>query len=270
MGLRSALFTFLGDFRAVHNLCLPPCLIVGEIDRRVRLGIDYRAASRLVQPGDILVSRQRGYLSNLAIPGSFKHAAYYAGPLSGHRNPETGTLEHAKMLPSGVGIFQTLHPRSIIHSTSDGVIVTDLVEFLSREDYVAAFRPILPEGIDKNLVVQRIIVEACKRAGTPYNFDFSDAKDKSFYCTEFVVHLCKQAGMILPPKTMLRTKMFKKKNPVTLADSFAVVFPMIWCTVSCSEPSFVRYSAIPEVLRSRIYEAQDGEDLSEEKEKTDG
>ena len=42
-------------------------------------GIDYLLAKDLLKPGMILITKTRGELSNLFIPGSFTHAAIYIG-----------------------------------------------------------------------------------------------------------------------------------------------------------------------------------------------
>lgn len=263
MGLRKFVGTLLGDVHVVKALCLPPNIMVGEHRKRSDFALDYRAASKLLEPGDIITSRQWGYIfSNWAIPGAFKHAAIYAGPVSGARNPETGYIEKPKILPSGIGICQTMHPRAVIHSISDGVVAEDFLSFLAKEDYVAAYRPV----VKGKLGHQKMVAEACKHVGTPYDFHFEAAGSRAtetFYCTEFVNYLCERHGAKNPPKTPLRTKLVGAKTDVYLADSYALVHPMIWCTVSCNEPGFVNKSLIPDVLRKAIHEAEDGYSLSE-------
>jgi len=257
MGLWARLCTLAGDFHAVKAWAFPPCFLLGEHRKRGDFALDYRAASKLLEPGDILTSRQWGYvLSNRAIPGAFKHAALYAGPVSGWRDPETGFIEKPRILPSGIGISQTMNPRAVIHSISDGVVAEDFLSFLAKEDYVAAYRPVGP-----TLSHQRMVAEACKHVGSPYNFSFGETRPGKFYCSEFINYLCDRVGIQNPPKTQLRLKVVGPKSYVPLADSYAVTHKMIWCTVSCNEPSFANRSLIPDVLRARIYEAEDGNSL---------
>ena len=263
MGLKSFFYTLLGNVHIIPNLVVPPFFVLGEPPRRYSLAQDYRAASRLLQPGDLLVCCAKGYFfSNRAIRGTaFKHAALYCGPITGRRNPDTGRIERPKILPSGVGIHQTLYPRSVIHATSDGINCIDLLDLLLYEDYVAAFRPAAADKAKLELATQIMVTEACKLVGTPYDFGFDFSTHEKMCCTEFTDYLLKRVGLPTPPRILQRVKFFGPKVEVTLADSYALLFPCVWATMSCSEPAFVNQSAIPGVLRDRIYEAQDGEDL---------
>jgi hypothetical protein len=262
MSLRAKLFSFFGDIHVVKALTFPPCFMIGEHKRKVDLSLDYRAATKLLQPGDILVSRSWGYfLSNKGIPGAFKHAMVYVGAVKGRKDAETGFIKKPKMMPSMTSVYQTLTPRCVVHAISDGVVCQDLIDVMTHCDYMAAFRP-LSADLSKPFDLNVVAAEACKLVGTPYNFDFAINKN-AFYCTELVNYLADKSSARIPPKTSMRVSLFGAKSMVTLADSISLVYSMPWCSVSCNEPAFVNKSKIPDVIRNAVYDAEDGFSLEE-------
>ncbi len=139
----------------------------------------------LLRPGDILLERRNGYLSNLGLPGFWPHAVLYLG------TPE----EAEQALGSeALAIWERAHPQAlarwrerkgadpirVIEAVSEGVIFNSL-EHSAQADYLAALRPRLPPAE---------IIQAIQRAlgyqGLPYDFDFDFLSDASLVCTELV------------------------------------------------------------------------------------
>jgi len=264
MIFRNTLLALLGDVRFIYNITLPPCFVIGQIKRRIDLSSDYRAASRLLRPGDILVSRAFGQLSNLGIPGATKHALFYVGPVSGRKNSETGFIEKPKPLPAHCGVRETPYPRTIIHSISDGIVAQDLIEIMAEEDYMIAYRPKLLQ--EKPELAAKMVEEACRKVGMPYDFGFNWLSHNAMCCSEFVDHLSLFVGIPTPPKIKKRVKLFGAKQDVTIADAYALIHPAVWCSVSCNEPSFANRSSYAQILRDRIYEAEDADSLETKRE----
>jgi len=261
MSLRSGLFSFLGDLHVVKALTIPPCFMVGSHRRKLDLGTDYRSASRILKPGDILTSRSWGFFcSNLGIPGSFKHALIYVGPVSGRRSEETGFTEKPKRLPAGANVKDTPYPRSVVHAISEGVVCQDLLEVMAEEDYLAAYRPLLLT--ERPELAEKVVDAACQKVGTPYDFGFDWRSHDALCCTELADYAVKAAGVPLPPRTKKRLKLFQPAVDVTLSDSYALAHPMVWCSLSCNEPGFIAKSVHPQILRDRIWEADDASSLN--------
>lgn len=114
-------------------------------------GKDYEAIKMIVQPGDIFLSRVYGHLSNVFIPGYWKHAAIM-GPVG-----------------------------NVYEAIGKGVLATDLVSFLTSKDEVVLLRPTFCDP--------KQAAEAADHAGealgAAYDYEFS-LGNKAFYCAELV------------------------------------------------------------------------------------
>lgn len=119
---------------------------------------DYRKLRTVIRPGDIILSRTSGELSNFFIPGFFKHAAIYYG-------------------------FDGLIPE-IIESVKVGVRKADLLDFALKKDYLAVIRPHVCERGKR----QAILAQAKNLIGAKYDFEFN-LNNRSFYCAELIFHL---------------------------------------------------------------------------------
>ncbi len=155
-------------------------------------------------PGDVLVTRQNWFLSNIGLPGFWPHAELYVGIASDlsrsfDGDPETNAWAAAqpekaktftellqKRYPKKWKIyaegqdFQGHGPIRVIESISEGVSFT-AVEHAFGVDYLGALRP-----RRSNLEKARAIERAFKYQGRPYDFDFDFFSDASLVCTELV------------------------------------------------------------------------------------
>lgn len=138
-------------------------------------GLDYYRIEELLQPGDIFLTRIRGELTSLIIPGYFSHAAIYA-PIG------TGQVNEYVMEAEGPGVLQT-----------------DLVSFLLSKDIVIVLRPKLAANVNA-----KAADFATVQRGLPYDyaFHFHMTNQKAFYCSELVwwsyAQACSGAGCPCP------------------------------------------------------------------------
>lgn len=264
MWLQKKVAAIGGDIHFVNALCLPPNVMVGSAKSKIQLDRDYRAASRTLQAGDILVSRSAGFVSNRFIPGAFKHAMVYAGPISGKYDDETGFINAPRMLPGSIGIYQTLFPRCVIHAISDGIVCQDLLTVMTHCDYMAAIRPTRFAELEPNRNI--VVSSACEAVGKEYDFGFNWESAKKFCCTELADHCLKRAGFEIPEPVMIKTSInpFAKKQPVTIADKYIEVHEMVWHSLSCSESKFVKKSIDPSKMQKALAGSSDADILNEQ------
>ena len=112
-------------------------------------GREYHRISNALRVGDVLITRKRGEVTNLFIPGFYTHAAMYVG-----RN-------------------------DVVEAIGKGVVRTDLVSFCMGKDYVAVLR----SKFSDEAVNKEAAKEAIKLIGSPYDYDFEPA-NVAFYCSE--------------------------------------------------------------------------------------
>lgn len=157
-----------------------------------------------LQPGDIIVSRQNWFLSNIGLPGFWPHAELYVGTAAdlsrtfdsdreiaawAQGQPEKAISfsellqrrfpEKWKAYSDGVDL-QGHGPIRVIESISEGVSFT-AAEHAFGVDYLGVLRPKLPL-LDKARAVER----AFAYQGRPYDFDFDFFSDSTLVCTELV------------------------------------------------------------------------------------
>jgi len=157
-----------------------------------------------LEPGDVIVSRQNWFLSNIGLPGFWPHAELYVGTaadLSKAFDLNVEVSKWTKAQPEGAATFSELlqkrypakwkayaegvdfqghGPIRIIESISEGVSFT-AVEHGFGVDYLGAMRPRLTQ-LDKAKAIER----AFKYQGRPYDFDFDFYSDATIVCSELV------------------------------------------------------------------------------------
>lgn len=136
------------------NAIRPITKLVGKLhlspSHRLMKSKDFWKIARVIHPGDVLVSRMKGELTNFFIPGYWSHAAIYVGD------------------------------EAVIEAVGEGVIETDIIDFLLSKDYVAVLRPTFPSWNKEDS-----IRKAKDFVGFPYDY-FFDSSSKSFFCSELV------------------------------------------------------------------------------------
>lgn len=138
-------------------------------------GLDYYKALPVLKPGSIFLTKIKGDLTSVIIPGYWSHAAIYA--------------------PQEIGNINEF----VIEAEGPGVIRTDLVSFLTSKDAVMILEPFLPDDVKS-----RASEIATEQLGLPYDyaFEFHISGQKSFYCSELVwwsyAKACIYAGLKSP------------------------------------------------------------------------
>lgn len=163
-----------------------------------------RAFAPKLLPGDIAVSRQNWFLSNIALPGFWPHAMLYSGTakeLAEYFDPDEDVRKWTTTQPEKAESFSKLlekrypekwkafaqgkdfqghGPIRIIESISEGVSFTAF-EHAFGVDYLGVMRPRVSK-----LEKARALERAFKYQGRPYDFDFDFYSDSSLVCTELV------------------------------------------------------------------------------------
>lgn len=179
-----------------------------RVARKNRSLVTVETAEKLalpkLQPGDIVVSRQNWFVSNIGLPGFWPHAMLYVGTkenLSLAFDTEPSVVEWVKQEPEKVATFTALlakrfptkwktysegtdfqghGPIRVIESISEGVSFT-AIEHAFGVDYLAGIRPEVP-AVEK----AQAIVRAFNYVGRPYDFNFDFFSDSALVCTELV------------------------------------------------------------------------------------
>jgi len=110
---------------------------------------DYREIVEVASPGMILLSKIDGQMTNLFIPGEYKHGAVYRDEFT------------------------------VVEAISKGVVQTDIIDFLLTKDKVCLLEPMFA---DRDQMEQ--VADWCDlQLGFPYDYKFG-GDVKAFYCFE--------------------------------------------------------------------------------------
>lgn len=172
-GLVKAVAEFLGDTRTRHpDPALSPAQLA-ELEGQLR-------------PGDVILVRQDLYLSNAFLPGFWPHALIYLGPSKDWASLKLADGTELRADPAVRAALPRYEaaidgrPARVIEAISEGVVFNSL-EHAVQKDYVAVFRPELPEA-----AIAAAIRRAILFLDRPYDFDFDFASDDRIVCTELV------------------------------------------------------------------------------------
>jgi hypothetical protein len=162
-------------------------------------GRQYYAARANLKPGSIFVSKIRGELTGILIPGYWSHAAIYS-PVP--RSPDEMVME----------------------AEGPGVIETDLVTFVMGKDCLAILDPGLPDE-----VMARAAAIATEQLGKPYDYDFEFnlSNQEAFYCSELVWWCYDKACEEFKIPSPFKPRMSLGVATVT-PDDIALDFKTIW------------------------------------------
>jgi hypothetical protein len=157
-----------------------------------------------MEPGDVVVTRQNWFLSNIGLPGFWPHALLYLGEpdvlaAAFDDDPEVRkwVATQTRKAETFSGYLQTKYPEKwkayaggkdllggapirFIESISEGVSFTS-ADHAMMVDYLGVMRPRAPK-VEK----ARAVARAFGYQGRPYDFDFDFLSDSSLVCTELV------------------------------------------------------------------------------------
>jgi len=143
-----------------------------QLSRDKRVPGELAALRKILAPGDVLVTRHEGAMTNLFLPGYWPHAALHVG--THEQRSALGDGEDQAALP-GPG-----QEECVLEALKDGVRFRRLESTLAV-DAVAVIRPRLePKQILSALV------RAAEHEGKLYNFDFDFFRSDRLVCTEVV------------------------------------------------------------------------------------
>jgi len=153
--------------------------------------------TQVLKPGDILLERENWFLSNLFLPGFWKHGIIYVGTADDLRamgldtNPIVARHLARFAKPDQHGYL----PR-VVEAISDGVVMNTMEE-ATDADYICALRPRLaPEQI------KEAIIKAFSYIGRPYDFQFDFQTEDKLVCSE-LVYRCYSGFLHLPLQKMM-------------------------------------------------------------------
>ena len=158
----------LTEFRRVAlDIVRPVSQCIGQIyapfSHKLITGKDFRHVMKVLKPGDAIVTRTRGEMANLFIPGFYSHLGMYVGK------------------------------DVIIEAVGRGVVETDIVEFIMKKDNFCILRPLFATKEQSAVAVE----EAKKLVGLPYDYAFHPANN-AFYCSELIYYSYKKAVEAMP------------------------------------------------------------------------
>ena len=141
----------------------------------------------LLKPGDIILTYSSGYLSNIFLPGYFKHVLVYTGYQDYKKNKY---LSSVKLRPEQKNLIS--NDNNIIESVSEGVITNNIEKYLDGyADRLLIFRP----NLDDNEIVY-VMERIHSYLGTSYDFDFDLSNGEKQTCSELVYRSYNGIGSI--------------------------------------------------------------------------
>ncbi|MFT5302251.1 MAG: hypothetical protein ACI87E_002871 [Mariniblastus sp.] len=139
--------------------------------KRVTPGVQ-RKLARLLEPGDVIITRHDDAASNLFLPGFWPHGALYIG-----------TEEQRKQLDPTGATWQRIEcapPNCVLEARKDGVLFRPLHDTLAVDSCVVIRPKLKPEDI------RDAIAQAMTHHGKSYDFEFDFRRTDKLVCTEVI------------------------------------------------------------------------------------
>lgn len=184
-------------FKDVARIKRPRTHLLQFSDQQVR---DIKAS---LQPGDILLTFSAGYMSNVFLPGMFKHGITYVGSVEDRR--QAGLTDELLMRMAVSDLQgQKLIEHVNVTQTADGYNV-DIVEAVAEGVVMHSLEKLLATHINRLVVIrprltgqERLtqLVALLQYVGTPYDFKFDFQDDTYQCCTEVVYRTTDGKGSI--------------------------------------------------------------------------
>ena len=137
------------------KMLYPLTVLIGKahmpFSKKKITGVEYYQIEKLLLPGMVFMTKTRGELSNIVNPGFWKHGAMYVGE----------------------GL--------VIEALGRGVVIRDLVTFLTSKDFVAVLKPKFATESEMKMAAEK----SREWEGALYDYWF-EMNDKAFYCYEVI------------------------------------------------------------------------------------
>ena len=146
-----------------------------------------------LQPGDIVLTYTSGYMSNVFLPGTFKHGITYLGTpderkacgLSDAWVADFAVSEvQSRALREALAVDTTAagERADVVEAVAEGVIFSSLAEIMQTHiSRMLVLRPRLEEQDRLGL-----LAELLTRLGSTYDFRFDFSEEKNLCCTELI------------------------------------------------------------------------------------
>ena len=139
--------------------------------KRVTPGVQ-RKLSRILEPGDVIITRHDDAASNLFLPGFWPHGALYIGTETERKKIDsTGETWRRHSCPE---------PNCVLEARKDGVLFRPLDDTLNV-DACVVLRPKLP--VDQ---IRQALARAMTHHGKRYDFEFDFRRSDRLVCTEVI------------------------------------------------------------------------------------
>lgn len=144
--------------------------------------------------GDIVNLENIRYLSNLAIPGKWKHCLIYLG--SSLQVEDVISKDHVyyqKIMEH----FKNGDERLVLDANSTGVKIRTFKDManLKKESYLKAMTCYRLKK--ENAFIQTFIEKAMDYYDTPYDFEMNTKDDEALYCSELIYRALQKNGIQL-------------------------------------------------------------------------
>ena len=131
----------------------------------------------ILQPGDIILTYSEGYMSNIFLPGIFKHGIVFIGSKNGWEDHDWRFIdishEQRSLIKPG---------DDIIEAVAEGVVSGSLKKILEKKiNRLAVFRPDLSKS-----QVQDVLKTVHSYLGNSYDFSFDFNNAETQVCTELI------------------------------------------------------------------------------------
>jgi hypothetical protein len=183
--VRGLIFTAVGDFKmpVVRPLAFTP-------EQR-------KAIHSLIMPGDIILTFSAGYMSNIFLPGNFKHGIAFVGTVEERRGAglagdSAAGGKGAEILAKNISKerLESGHEADVIEAVSEGVVFNSLDRLLEGHvNRMLILRPLLsPEDRARALTDAFTLLES----RYDFKFDFNDGSAQC--CTEILYRMLNSRG----------------------------------------------------------------------------
>jgi len=177
-------------------------LIRAPLATKVHWGMgDLEAMFAMCQPGDIILTVREGYLSNIIIPGEFKHGLTFVGSASQRR---AAGLSKSALAGVPAPVRQRTS-RHLFRSKDVTGSVANCIEAVAEGIVMSSTRRLTQLAMSKILIL-RPVLSPSDRVGhlatvfshleEPYDFKFNFADDSRLCCTESIFQSLNGRGKV--------------------------------------------------------------------------